>query len=458
MKRISKLTLLMLATTALICSCVKAQFDPTPDPPTPDDPVEIYKSSFKKYVGGEISSSQVWGFYNNISATTRAADPATVTVNTSDYSSELTKNYFSTIQEYFKEGEACVDATYRSYEFNRKLESNRVDIIYSNITTDDVVGIYYYDPATETVADAAKVEMVSDLKTNTSYYMQYSWYSSGSEWVANMPADAGYKPWTEWGAQRLHVRRFTITMNPSYRYGFYVYNPTTGKTYYSNKYLNENEAELGGLIGYQNVGYVEDSYVFGLSDDDRPGCEILFAMSRSGSEAVSPEKPEPKLEWKRIICEDLNVTNNDTDFDFNDIVLDVALVDGGAQCVLQAAGATLKIRINRNDELEVHKMFGVDQKVMVNTDAEKHGMSGATKDPVKFKLEGSFSSINDIAIEVFRNNRWIEMTAPPADAASKIAVDDMNFEWPYERQSIKTKYPDFPVYATKNAKPDSWWK
>ena len=69
-----------------------------------------------------------------------------------------------------------------------------------------------------------------------------------------------------------------------------------------------------------------------------------------------------------------------------------------------------------------------------------------------------YCSINDIAIEVFRNNRWIEMTAPPADAASKIAVDDMNFEWPYERQSIKEKYPDFPVYATKNSKPDSWWK
>ena len=52
---------------------------------------------------------------------------------------------------------------------------------------------------------------------------------------------------------------------------------------------------------------------------------------------------------------------------------------------------------------------------------------------------------------------WIELTAPPGDAASKIAVGT-NFEWPYERQSLKEKYPDFPKYATDYENVDDWWK
>ena len=181
---------------------------------------------------------------------------------------------------------------------------------------------------------------------------------------------------------------------------------------------------------------------------------------------VKPEnsKPQPELKWYRIIAEDLNAHDldkdgevDDTDFDFNDIVLDVALTDTGAKCILQAAGATLKIRIDGNDNLEVHKMFGVDQKVMVNTHAEKKGLAHADKDSVEFELAGSYKSIDDIKIEVFRQNRWMTLHAPKGDAASKIAVG-IDFEWPDERQSLKEKYPDFPKYVRDGTDIDSWWK
>lgn len=468
MDRITKSAILLVAIITSFSSCIKNDLEPYTD-----DPIELYKRNFKAYIGGDVNSNQVWGFGTSSTARTRAAEEARVSVNKDEYSTTFSKAYFETVQSYFPEGKACTDSKYRNYEFNENAPHCFVDLIYTGTSSDDVIGIYYYDPATETAKDAKKIPMIEDLKSNINYYMQYSKYDTGSNWGdADIEIIDGYKLWNEYGVKRIRTRAFTIWMNGSYRFGFYVYNKDTGKTYYSNKYLNDNEAELGGLIGYENVGNIIDNYVFGLSDDDQPGCEILLSIPKTGDGGlyptpVSPVKPEPKpepLEWHRIIAEDLNVhdiykdgSKDDTDFDFNDIVLDVALTKtGGASCILQAAGATLQIRINGDDKLEVHKLFGVAQNVMVNTDAEKHDMTGAKKDPVKFELTGPFSSIKDIKIEVFRDNRWIELTAPKGDAASKIAVDT-DFEWPYERQSLKEKYPDFPKYA-KDDDIEKWWK
>jgi hypothetical protein len=157
----------------------------------------------------------------------------------------------------------------------------------------------------------------------------------------------------------------------------------------------------------------------------------------------------------RIMGEDLSASE-DGDFDFNDIVLDVALTDKGADCKLQAAGATLKIRINGNDNLEVHKMFGVDQKVMVNTNADKAGLANAKKDPVEFSLTGNFKSADDILIQVYRQNKWMTLKAPKGDAASKIVVP-ITFVWPDERQSLKAKYPNFLNYVKDPETYREWW-
>ena len=67
----------------------------------------------------------------------------------------------------------------------------------------------------------------------------------------------------------------------------------------------------------------------------------------------------PTPETWRVIAEDLSASEN-TDFDFNDVVLDVTLTEDGADCVLQAAGGQLPIRINGENGgklLEVHEMF-----------------------------------------------------------------------------------------------------
>ena len=457
MKKFVKYSIWLIVIVAALGSCQRDLYDPSAT-----DPVEVYKKRFIQYVGGDISSKQHWGFERTTATRTRAAEQATVVFNDT-YTNEFKKDYFQSVMEYFPEGQACKESKYRSYEFHERATWSNVQLIYTNTDADDEIGLYYYDPATETFKDATKIVMIDGIQNKVSTYYQYSFYDSENRWVSNDDANLGYDFWTNRNAKRIKTHTFTITMNPDYYFGFYIQNRTTGKTYYSNKYLNEDEAEAGGLV--DEKGNITNGYVFGLSDDDDPECEILFSMMKLGEGGmypvpVEPEKPQPQ--YQRIICEDLNVTvngqtNSDTDFDFNDIVIDIALTETGASCILQAAGATLSIRINGDDKLEVHKLFGVDNSTMVNTDADKHGMKGADKNPVAFDIEGNFESIDDVKIEVYRNGKWIELTAPPGDAASKIAVG-IDFEWPYERQSLKDKYPDFPKYATDYENVDDWWK
>ena len=156
----------------------------------------------------------------------------------------------------------------------------------------------------------------------------------------------------------------------------------------------------------------------------------------------------PKPTW-RVIGEDLSAEEN-TDFDFNDIVLDVTLTKEGAECVLQAAGGQLPLRVNYDDNLEVHKLFGVDQKMMVNTiNLEKHPelkQYKVDKDPVKFSIKGSFKSVYDVVIQVQKGNQWHELYAKPGGSACKILVKP-TFKWPDELESLKVVYPKFIDYV-----------
>ena len=178
-----------------------------------------------------------------------------------------------------------------------------------------------------------------------------------------------------------------------------------------------------------------------------------FDASSSALSAVSAPRANEKgtgyEPTTRIIAEDLTLSQG-TDFDFNDIVLDVQLTATGADCILQAAGATLPIRINGEDRYEVHKLFGVATNVMVNTYWSDGKPSGVTKDPVRFSITGSFKSAKDIKIEVNQgtpeNPMWIELFADRGEPASKIAVTT-DFAWPFERQNIKDRYPKFPDWV-----------
>ena len=229
-----------------------------------------------------------------------------------------------------------------------------------------------------------------------------------------------------------------------------------GKTYYTNRYLNDNEEDKYFAVIYDEKEgeKLYNSWVVGIEDlyDNDYDCnDIIIAVHKNLEPnyptLITPEKPVNPT-W-RVIGEDLSASEN-TDFDFNDIVLDVTLTKDGADCVLQAAGGTLPLRINGENGgklLEVHEMFGVDQKTMVNTNADKKGLPSAKKDSVPFSIKGSFSSVLDIAIEVKKDDgKWHPLYAKRGDSACKILVDP-TFKWLDEKESLKAVYPKFTNYV-----------
>ena len=500
MKNSKLISMVFVSIVAAFTSCSKSS--DVYDPGRPEqDAQDLYKKNFLAYVEGPINGAVDWGFGSaTVKSGTRAAEAPKVQLGTDQgdglegYSTQFSKKFFQVVQEYFPQDAVCKSTDWWNYEFLENGEFFNVRIIYSNTRANDEIGFYYYDPAVETYENHTKVPLYTDIQNdngNLSEYIQFNRYEEGGQWFPYRTYGS-YAIWTEQNAERIRTRAYTVYMNKTYRFGFYVTNKDTGKTYYTNQFLNADEtAYSGAAIGDVPLDDVRQSYVFGLSDNDQPGCNMLFAIIKAGKDGlypllIKPEKkkdpepptpdpptpdpptpdpptPTPEPVWYRIIAEDLNAHDidkdgevDDTDFDFNDIVLDVQLTETGANCKLQAAGATLKIRINGDDNLEVHKLFGVDQKVMVNTNADKAGLANAKKDPVEFSLTGNFKSVDDILIQVFRQNKWMTLKAPKGDAASKIVVP-ITFVWPDERQSLKAKYPDFLNYVKDPEAYREWW-
>ena len=443
MKKYLMMSMLAVVFTSTFTSCKTDLYDP--DRPE-RDAHELYEANFKAYVGGNIHPNQKWGFDQM-----------------SGYLLSFTPKYIELVRSYFPEDNnkkpTTLNTDVTSWEFKLSSQMCYVTMIYSNTTAHDEVGLYYYDPATETPAQAKTFVLIDDVQKGLGPY--YQKMIVNDIWEDPSPTD-GYSVWDR-GVQQIHSCPFQIVMDQSYYFGLYVKNGD--KIYYTNANLNENLKPAAGLVGKDRTTKddLQNSYVVGLSDDSIEGSELIFVVTKSNStpEVIIP----PSLDWYRIIAEDLNAHDldkdgevDDTDFDFNDIVIDIAIDQTGkAHCILQAAGATLQIKINNDENLEVHKLFGVEQGVMVNTNAEKRGMKGASKPPVEFTLDGPFQTAQDVKIHVYRQNKWMELTAPVARAASKIAVAT-DFVWPDERVSLKTVYPKFPEYVKDNIDITDWWK
>ena len=202
------------------------------------------------------------------------------------------------------------------------------------------------------------------------------------------------------------------------------------------------------------------------------------------TKATRQNEPDPETYSIRVMAEDLSATEA-SDFDFNDVVIDVYYTTGQstatstATIFLQAAGGTLPLRINEDDALEVHDLFGVGRNVMVNTGWS--GSNGASKNPVSFTIPFALSDLNNdgdidvddfllkvktIKLEVYKtystgNPDWFEMGADEGAPAAKFAVpihksNGEEVHWANERQSLKDLYGKFSEWAT-SAPWIEWW-
>lgn len=150
----------------------------------------------------------------------------------------------------------------------------------------------------------------------------------------------------------------------------------------------------------------------------------------------------------RVMCEDLGTTD---DFDFNDVVFDVAFlreywpVNGTfAIITLQAAGGTMPLFI---DGKEVHELFGVQTSDMINTG---HGRSKA---PVMWREQVTSTDPNDIVITVNGEKAGTyTLTSEKGKVPYKICVP-ASVAWTDEKENIEAKYPKFPEWVKDPSKP-----
>ena len=180
--------------------------------------------------------------------------------------------------------------------------------------------------------------------------------------------------------------------------------------------------------------------------------------------------PDPDAWFVRVMAEDLSA-DEASDFDFNDVVIDVYYTQGEstATIILQAAGGTLPLRIAGNDLWEVHKLFVVPVTTMVNTNWS--GSNSADRDPVTLTLTnfGPYETKNaflngvrdDIALEVEKTlstgtTQWFPMTANEGEPAAKFAVDD-KYQWLDERTNIKNKVGTFVDWVTGKIGTLEWY-
>lgn len=193
---------------------------------------------------------------------------------------------------------------------------------------------------------------------------------------------------------------------------------------------------------------------------------------------VTLTKAEPvnkPSEWDlRIIAEDLNATAQEgdpenSDWDFNDVVLDVKFLGSdNVRIRVTAAGATLPIRINGEDALEVHGLYGQPTNIMINTGAAAAGYPNQAyenKYPAAATFERTIAGVDasygaNISIQVKKivngEERWFELEAKPGQPASKMGVMP-DYNYCSERQDITKLYTLFVAWVSKQD-PVYWWR
>ena len=446
-----------------------------------------YDQAFLNYVGGSIPSNQTWGFS---STTTRA----NVNVNGNlwhsipSVSPEEKAKVFAHVN---KDKSKVVGAT---EEFPENLVNYWVTQVW---TGEDE---YTNREGTSTFVGSSKMNNLQiaetttatitngDLSTTGWFHVNNFNRGDNTDWSGNtLIAESGTRDFAYHSSEDNNYHNRWIAVPGSaidaslagYYYicfdfqavpdGCYTEFENTvtenGTKYYvDGAYDSAADAIAAGLKAYQWAwdGATQTSYKQYFDIDSRwTQTQIV-----SGNMAVSPNNvytdwiirlvaAQPKDENSadlRIIAEDLSASQ-DGDFDFNDIVLDIKY-GTPAVLTLQAAGGTLPLRINGDDNLEVHKLFDADNAV--NTGRLTRNAVVINSSLGFTKAINSPEDAYTLKIEVFKDGEWQELTAKKGEPACKLAVDP-DYPWLREKQSIKGEYPLFLEWATNANFTSQWW-
>ena len=197
-------------------------------------------------------------------------------------------------------------------------------------------------------------------------------------------------------------------------------------TYRGHLYVSAETHFAQGNDGMESHKFIIEQDGFSIADN------IFAAGFKSGKPSINIPQTTCSPGFQggdplyRVIAEDLSASEAG-DFDFNDVVFDVVKAEGGV--------TTLKL-------------------ICANT-----GLSPKMPE-AEFTVEGTYTTpeqIRNIIIEVWKNDKWMELKAETGKAACKILVDD-TFVPVKERQNIADANGNFTDYVQGNFVADFWWK
>ena len=241
---------------------------------------------------------------------------------------------------------------------------------------------------------------------------------------------------------------------------------------------------VANCVGNGNVTIVEKGTYEVIPADasfvkGQAGCTPGYKIKK---EEIIPGDPNKRS--IRIMAEDLSVEQA-SDFDFNDVVFDVeAEFPENTSAVTQvkvtlwAAGGTLPLRLNQDDNLEVHGLLGVSVPTMTNTHAQGRADNKQwfAADDMKDKMPWSGTvtlannaSIskdnfeadvnNNLFVEVFKTTSsggsWFVLTAKRGAPACKIGCP-VGTPWAKERINMNNVFTEFKNWVT-NDSPANWY-
>ena len=244
-------------------------------------------------------------------------------------------------------------------------------------------------------------------------------------------------------------------------------------------YTNANMNTGSGKQVIRSAMAIYDNFTFiGLDDNTSGGdydCnDVTFALSNVRGEKLIPkfteaslnsslneetltEHPEysypPSLEEIKHQSWTLAFENAgmDNDFDFNDVVLKVTpnTTTHKAEVKLLATGAQRKTEVYYNGTLlgEVHDLFGVDTKTMVNTTSTKATKKAVTLNSIEWPEDSTMEAQRmKFSLKVYNEDDTIDRKFSMADLLNDrkspqalcVAGD---WQWPKERVNVYTAYP-----------------
>ena len=391
---------------------------------------------------------------------------------------QFTRDYLNAIQENMPEGQNTTSNN--DYE----LVSNgpfTIYPIYSQTSGQDELGIYYYNPATETQSDAHIVTVIPDVNNSTTFPKGTSYWTK-----SNMNDNAYYN---------IDVYGLTINIPVGYRLGMYLKNRAYGSDGYisqsedmtaANTFFSAQSLNLGQsysafyksptffLLGLEDwklsVGGDNDcnDFIFSViapPEGRVPDVVRLDSIITTRTETHTESITRSTAMGYVIAFEDLGSTD---DSDFNDIVLRLNHVSGeeDATVELLAAGGTMETYILYGDEVlwggkEVHKLYGVDQSKMVNTG----WYSASNPSPTTIKVGADFKIKNaakDFHIRVTaKDGSGVQTTVSvpytKGIVPQALLIADPNWVWPEERVNVGTAYPAFSTFVSNYRDGLSWY-